>query len=128
MANEREGPPDRRSVWTDPRTWMTVFGLGLTACSLLLAATVWIGDKMLTEMKQVNANITDLKLTTSNAFTLQGSDINHLKDDQKEIRAALREQNAYNLAMNGFGREIVTTLRLRGVQTPNVPDPPKLGE
>jgi len=134
--HRREGDPEgqyvsseraKPSAWSDPRTWMTLFGLMLTVCGLLLTATIWIASRMLEEIKSVNNNIANLTLTTSNSFTSQGSDIRHLTEEQSQTRASLRDQNAYNFNMHGAVVEMATTLKMRGIPAPAIPDPPKLG-
>lgn len=123
-GEDRRSPP---STWQDPKTWMTLFGLMLSACAILLTATLWIASKMLEEIKTVNSNITNLTLSTSNSFTAQGINIDNLKREQAEQRAYMRDQNAYNFNVNKAMTEMATTMRLRGLPTPNIPEPPKLG-
>lgn len=119
--------PAAPGAWQDPKTWMTLFGLLLTICGLLLTVTIWTATRMLEEIKGVNASIAALDRSASNSFTLQGRDIKYLTDDQARTWAFLRDQNAYNFNMNKAMTEMVTTMRMRGLPVPNIPEPPKLG-
>jgi|SRR6185503_1377649 len=126
------GIDDRREsrpvgAWQDPKTWMAAFGILLSVCGLLLTLVLFIANKMLDEMKEMNKNIVSINQTTSNALTAQSKDINYLKDNQKIAWDFIRDQYAYNLNVNKSMTEITTTMRLRGLPTPNIPDPPKLG-
>lgn len=125
--DRRNGLPDRReresakpSAWSDPRTWMTL-------CGLLLSVCVIIGSFISKQLSDLHADLQKLNDTQIRTFTEQGKDIGYLKDFQKATRDDLRDQNAYNLNMSRFGTEIVTILRQRGIQAPDVPTPPKLG-
>jgi len=114
---ETDKPP---GVWQDPKTWMTAFGL-------LLTLTLWISTRVLDEIKTINSNITTLNLTTAKTLTAQDSEIKHLTKQQDLESAFIRDQNAYNNNVVKTLTEIVTTMKLRGFPTPNVPEPPKLG-
>lgn len=120
-------PQRRQSAWSDPRTWMTLFGLMLTICALLLTATIWVASRMLDEIGKVNTNITTLTLNTSNSFTQYGIEIKQLAKEQDEERAYRRDQIDYNFNVNKCLTEMATTLRERGLPVPNVPQPPKGG-
>lgn len=54
-------------------------------------------------------------------------DIGYMKRQQEITDTFLRDQNAYNFNVNKALTEIVTTMRLRGLPVPKVPEPPKLG-
>lgn len=129
------GVDDRRSQaaaptptgWQDVKTWMTAFGILLSLCGLLLGVATFVATRMLDQMKTMNANIISMDRSTSNALTLQGRDIKYLTDDQKRAWDFMRDQMAYNNGMYKAMTEMSTTMRLRGLPTPNIPDPPKLG-
>lgn len=53
-------------------------------------------------------------------------DIASLQDENRQLRAFLTDQVAYNFNVNKAMTEIVTTLRLRGLSAPAIPTPPKL--
>lgn len=121
---ERRAPP---TAWQDPKTWMTLFGILLTICGLLLSVTIFIAGRMLDQMTKMNANVSALTLTTSNGFVGYDKDIKYLNIKLAEQSAFLRDQNAYNFNMNKVVTEMATTMRLRGLPVPNIPEPPKLG-
>lgn len=121
---ETDRPP---SVWQDPKTWMALFGVLLTGCAILLTFTLWVATRMLDEIKGINSSIHRMELTTSNSFTAQGGEISQLIKQQNIESTFMREQNAYNFNVNKAMTEVVTTLRLKGLPVPTVPEPPKLG-
>ena len=111
---------DKPSAWTDPRFWASILGI-------LLTVLIFFASQLI---KQMDAIHTDLKTLSDNqirATTSQGSDIENLKAYRAETHDNFREQTAYNLGMSKSMTEITTTLKMRGVPVPSVPDPPKFG-
>lgn len=111
---------DKPSAWTDPRFWVTILGL-------LLTVLIFVASLLLKQMDAIHAELKTLSDNQIRATTSQGSDIGNLKDYRTETQNNFREQTAYNLGMSKSMTEITTTLKLRGVSVPNVPDPPKFG-
>jgi hypothetical protein len=113
--HEREGPGRRETDWQRPGFWLSVMGFLLTIALVLLGA-IW--------------NKLDTMDAKYQAFAInshgQDIEIEGLKADRKEINAYLREQNAYNFAMSKATTEMATTIRLRGLPTPTIPDPPNI--
>lgn len=121
---ERSGPgrreSDKATVWQNPGLWVSILGLLLAICGI-------IGGYVSKQLSDLHTDLQRLNDTQIRTFTEQGKDISYLKDAQREIHKDMGDQNAYNLNMAVRMTEIVTTLRQRGIQAPNVPDPPKLG-
>jgi hypothetical protein len=115
---------DKQSAWADPRFWATVLG---SILGLVLTAFIFLANLLLRQMDTIHTDIKHISDTQIQVTTSQGGAIDNLKDYKTQTSDNFREQTAYNLGMSGAMREITTTLKLKGIQTPNVPDPPKFG-
>lgn len=113
---ERSGSGRRDTDWQRPGFWLSVMGFLLTIALVLLAA-IW------NKLDTMDAKYQAYAITSNG----QGIEIKHLNDDRKEVHDYLRDQNAYNFAMSKSSTEMATTMKLRGLPSPNIPDPPKLG-
>lgn len=111
---------DKPSAWTDPRFWASILGI-------LLTILIFFASQLIKQMDAIHADLKTLSDNQIRATTSQGTDISNLKDYRRETHDNFREQTAYNLGMSKSMTEITTTLKLHGVPTPNVPDPPKFG-
>ncbi len=76
----------------------------------------------------IEKSVEDFKREVRESLNSTG---NQASTANKETAAILRtdeqNQNAYNADVIKAMTEIVTVMKARGMQTPNVPDPPKLG-
>lgn len=115
---------DKPSAWTDPRFWVTILG---SILGLVLTSSLFLASLLLKQMDAIHTDIKHISDTQIQVTTAQGGDIAHLNTYQTQTQNNFREQTAYNLGMSKSMTEITTTLKLRGIQPPPVPDPPKFG-
>lgn len=119
---------DRRdSAWADPKTWIAII-------SVLLTILIYVGSvisRQLTDMnnnqKETNAHLQKMEVEQGKTNTHNDDEIAHLKDGVQRLRTGMDNQDAYNFGMNKAVTEMATTLRMRGLPTPQIPSPPKLG-
>lgn len=113
--------PDRRdSAWADPKTWISILGL-------LLTILILVGSVIASQLRELNASMHHMEVTQAQTNTHNADLIGQLIEAQARNDRKFENQDAYNFGVNKAMTEMSTTMRLKGLPTPAIPEPPKLG-
>lgn len=113
-ADTRFGPPDRRaqSAWENPTTWISLM-------SLLLAVCVAVGSVAAHELSIVS---TKLDALTQSSQHYQ-DEIAQLRKESDKQDTVNNNQNAYNFDMSKSLTQVLTVMRLRGLDVSDIKVP-----
>lgn len=120
--------PDRRdSAWADPKTWISILGLLLTILILVGGVIANQLRALNAAQSELNASVHHMELTQAQTNTHNADLIGQLVEAQARNDRKFENQDAYNFGVNKTITEVVTTMKLKGLPTPAIPEPPKLG-
>lgn len=125
MADEWKGSDDRResvkppSAWSDPKLWVSIFSV-----------LILLGGALLHKVNEIDEHVIALTLATAKSDQAKEDAIKSLEKRQDAHGAQINNnadmQMAYNASLLKAMTEMVTTMKLAKLPTPELPDPPKL--
>lgn len=113
--------PDRReSAWADPKTWISILGL-------LLTVLIFVGSVIASKLSDLSVTVHHMEIAQTQTNTHTADVLGQLVEEKARNDRRFENQDAYNFAVNKAMTEMATTMKLRGLPTPPIPEPPKLG-
>lgn len=117
--DRREDSQPRASAWSDPKLWVSIFSV-----------LIILGGALLHKINEVDDHVIALTLVTATKDQEKQDAIKSLEKHEDGNSAQINNnadmQMSYNASLYKALTEIITTMKLAKLPTPELPDPPKL--